>query len=339
DYQRGGTDEEEGGDQVYNTFEGDGGPSVGGFMNQLLYAIKFRDPNIVISDYLNEESQILYDRDPQQRVREVAPFLSLDSQMYPAVVDEELVWVVDGYTTTDRYPYSRTLDLDTVINDSQTSPGETTQHRVGEANYMRNGVKATVNAFDGSVDLYAWDTEDPILQAWSEVFPDALSDVEDVSSDLMQHMRYPADLFKAQRELMATYHVTDADAFFGQQDFWQVPPDPTVPAPTNPDGTTGEQAPQPPMYLTMQMPDADSPRFMLSSSFIPSEGQNVLTGYLAVDSETGNQSGNPADSFGDMTLLVLPASNPVNGPGQVQATFNAEPNVSQALNLLKSGNS
>ncbi|MGO1285677.1 MAG: UPF0182 family protein, partial [Brachybacterium sp.] len=102
---------------------------------------------------------------------------------------------------------------------------------------------------------------------------------------------------------------------------------------------TGEQAPQPPMYLTMQMPDAEDPRFMLSSSFIPSEGQNVLTGYLAVDSETGNTEGNPADTFGDMTLLVLPSSNPVNGPGQVQATFNAEPNVSQALNLLKSGNS
>ena len=204
---------------------------------------------------------------------------------------------------------------------------------------MRNSVKATVSAFDGSVTLYTWDTEDPILKSWSEVFPDALQPASEISGELMSHLRYPADYFKAQRKILATYHVTDADDFFTQQDFWQVPPDPTVPAPTNPDGTTGEQAPQPPMYLTMQMPDADSPRFMLSSSFIPSEGQNVLTGYLAVDSETGNQSGNPADSFGDMTLLVLPASNPVNGPGQVQATFNAEPNVSQALNLLKSGNS
>ncbi|MGO1407394.1 MAG: UPF0182 family protein, partial [Brachybacterium sp.] len=161
----------------------------------------------------------------------------------------------------------------------------------------------------------------------------------DISGELMSHLRYPADFFKAQREILSTYHVTDADDFFTQQDFWQVPPDPTVPAPTNPDGTTGDQAPQPPMYLTMQMPQDESPRFMVSSSFIPSEGQNVLTGYLAVDSETGDQSGNPADTFGDMTLMVLPSSNPVNGPGQVQATFNAEPNVSQALNLLKGGNS
>jgi hypothetical protein len=189
------------------------------------------------------------------------------------------------------------------------------------------------------VTLYTWDTEDPILKAWSEVFPEALQPASEISGDMMSHLRYPADYFKAQREILSTYHVTDADDFFTQQDFWQVPPDPTVPAPTNPDGSAGQQAAQPPMYLTMQMPDAESPRFMLSSSFIPSEGQNVLTGYLAVDSETGSETGNPAETYGDMTLLVLPASNPVNGPGQVQATFNAEPNVSQALNLLKSGNS
>ncbi|MFC7376869.1 UPF0182 family protein [Brachybacterium sp. GCM10030267] len=338
DYQSG-TDDEEGGDQVYNTFQGDGGPSVGGFFNQLLYSIKFRDPNILISGYLNEESQILYDRDPQERVRQVAPFLSLDSQMYPAVVDGEMVWVIDGYTTTDEYPYSQSAELDGVVDDSQTNPNETAAARDREANYMRNGVKATVNAFDGSVTLYSWDTEDPILKAWSEVFPDALQPASEISGELMSHLRYPADYFKAQREMLSKYHVTDADDFFGQQDFWQVSPDPTVPAPENPDGSSGEQPAQPPMYLSMQMPNADEPRFTLSSSYIPTEGQNVLTGYLAVDSETGSTEGNPADSYGDKTLLVLPASNPVNGPGQVQATFNAEPNVSQALNLLKSGNS
>ncbi|WP_010534978.1 UPF0182 family protein [Brachybacterium squillarum] len=338
DYQAG-TDGEEGGEQVNNTFQGDGGPSVGNFFNKLLYAIKFRDPNILISDYVNEESQILYDRDPQERVRQVAPFLSLDSQMYPAVVDDQLVWVIDGYTTSDRYPYSRTMDLDEVVTDSQTDPGESAGQRVASANYMRNGVKATVNAFDGSVNLYSWDTEDPVLKSWEEAFPGALQPASEISSELMSHLRYPADYFKAQRQMLATYHVTDADAFFGQQDFWQVPPDPTQPAPENADGTTGEQDAQPPMYLTMQMPDMDSPRFTLSSSYIPAEGQNVLTGFLAVDSETGSESGNPAESYGDMQLLVLPASNPVNGPGQVQATFNSEPNVSQALNLLQSGNS
>ena len=337
DYQQGSTDDEQGGEQVYNTFQGDGGPAVGSFFNQLLYAIKFRDPNIVISNYLNEESQILYDRDPQERVREVAPFLSLDSQMYPAVVDEQMVWVVDGYTTTTEYPYAQSVDLEQTVNDSQTDPNASASNRQRSANYMRNSVKATVNAFDGSVTLYTWDTEDPILKSWAEVFPDALQPASEISGELMSHLRYPADYFKAQRQILSTYHVTDADDFFTQQDFWQVPPDPTVPAPTNPDGSAGQQAPQPPMYLTMQMPDEEQPRFTLSSSFIPSEGQNVLTGFLAVDSETGSTEGNPADSYGDMTLLRLPTSNPVNGPGQVQATFNAEPNVSQALNLLQQG--
>ena len=339
DYQTGTGEDGDAGAQVNTTFDGDGGPNVGNPFNRLLYAIKFRDPNIVISNYVNSESQILYDRDPQQRVREVAPFLSLDSQIYPAVVDEKLVWVVDGFTSTDRYPYSRTADMNQVVTDSQTKAGDAANHRVAQANYLRNGVKATVDAFDGSVTLYAWDTEDPILAAWQEVFPQALKPASEISSELMSHLRYPADLFKAQREMLATYHVTDADEFFGQQDFWQVPPDPRLSASRNADGTTQQQPPQPPMYLTMQVPGMDDPRFTLSSSFIPAQGQNVLTGFLAVDSETGNEAGNPAKNYGQLSLLVLPASNPVNGPGQVQATFNSEPNVSRALNLLKSGNS
>lgn len=333
------SDGEEGGAQRNNTFSGDGGPSLGNWFHRLLFAIKFRDPNILISSYVNEESQILYDRDPQQRVRQVAPFLSLDSQMYPAVVNDRLVWVVDGYTTTDRYPYSHSTDLDAVINDSQTDPADSAANRVREANYLRNGVKATVDAFDGSVTLYAWDTEDPILKSWQEVFPDALRPVTEIDGETMSHLRYPADMFKAQREILATYHVKSADEFYGRQDFWQVPPDPTAEVQANPDGTAGEQPPQPPTYLTLQMPGQEEPRFTLSSSYIPARGQNVMTGYLAVDSETGSASGNPAETYGDLTLLVLPSTNPVNGPGQVQATFNSEPNVSRALNLLKSGNS
>lgn len=328
-----------GGAQVNNTFQGDGGPDVGNWMNRLLYAVKFRDPNIVISSYVNQDSQILYDRDPQERIREVAPFLSLDSQMYPAVVDGRLKWVVDGYTTSDRYPYSRAADLDTVVFDSQTDPAQSTSHRVDSANYLRNGVKATVDAFDGSVELYAWDTEDPVLKAWQSVFPKAIRPASEISGELMSHLRYPADQFKVQREMLATYHVKQASEFFGQQDFWQVPPDPIRSAPKNADGTAGQQPPQPPMYLTMQVPGMDDPRFTISSSYIPQQGQNVLTGFLAVDSETGSTPGRPAKGFGDLTLLVLPASNPVNGPGQVQASFNSEPNVSKALNLLKSGNS
>ena len=339
DYQTGTGQEGDTGSQVNNTFSGDGGPNVGNWFNRILYAIKFRDPNIVISNYVNSHSQILYDRDPQDRVREVAPFLSLDAQMYPAVVDGRLVWVVDGYTTTDRYPYSRMASMDDIVADSQTRANTAAQHRVRQANYLRNGVKATVDAFDGSVTLYAWDTEDPILKAWQEVFPDAIRPASEISADLMGHLRYPADLFKAQRHMLGRYHITDAVEFFGQQDFWQVSPDPTAEVAPGADGSKPQQPPQPPMYLTMEVPGMEKPRFSLSSSYIPERGQNVLTGFLAVDSESGRSKGNPADSFGQMTLLVLPATNPVNGPGQVQNTFNTEPSVSRALNLLKSGNS
>jgi uncharacterized membrane protein (UPF0182 family) len=342
DYQTG-TDAENEGAQHNNTFEGDGGPKIGGFVNRLLYAIKFRDPNILISSYVNENSQILYDRQPQDRVREVAPFLDLDSEMYPAVVDGELVWVIDGYTSSDAYPYATSQNLDNATVDSKTADEDATNNYGDQqANYMRNAVKATVNASDGSVDLYTWDTDDPVLKSWQEVFPNSLKPASEISGDLMSHLRYPADYFKAQREILATYHVTDADEYYGQQDFWQVSPDPTAQATQNADGSSGSQPPQPPYYLTMQMPEEKSPRFTLSSNYIPSQGQsgqNVMTGLLAVDSETGDEAGNPAETYGKMNLLVLPTTNPVNGPGQVQATFNAEPNVSQALNLLKSGNS
>ncbi|MCS6710946.1 UPF0182 family protein [Brachybacterium sp. EF45031] len=325
--------------QQYNTFTGDGGPSIGNPLNRLLYAVKFRDINILISSYVNEESQILYDRDPQDRVRAVAPFLELDSAVQPAVVDGRLVWVIDGYTATDRYPYSRTLDMRQTATDSVTSSQELGFRGTGRVNYLRNGVKATVDAFDGSVTLYAWDTEDPILRAWQETFPQALRPAQEIDGALMSHLRYPQDMFKAQREILGRYHVTDPDEFFGQQDFWQVSEDPTQQAAAAQDGQQTPQPAQPPYYLTMQMPGQDTPRFSLSTSYIPARGQQVLTGMLVADSETGNASGNPADTYGDLTLLVLPSTNPVPGPRQVQASFNAEPNVSRALNLLKSGNS
>ncbi|MGP9693320.1 UPF0182 family membrane protein [Brachybacterium sp. AOP25-B2-12] len=338
DYQSG-TDENSEGTQRTNTFSGDGGPSIGNPIMRFLYAVKFRDPNIVISDYVNDKSQILYDRDPRQRVNAVAPFLSLDSGMYPAVVDGRLVWVVDGYTSTDRYPYAQSVDLDAAVEDSQTNPGDSAGSRVRDTNYLRNGVKATVDAYDGSVKLYAWDTDDPILKAWQQAFPGSIQDTPEISGDLMSHLRYPEDLFKSQRTLLAKYHVTNPDEFFGQQDFWQIPVDPTRAPTENGAGAEPTRKKQPPYYLSMQMPGQDSPRFSLSSSYTPADGQDVLSGFLAVDSETGDQAGNPAKSYGQLKLLNLPASNPVNGPGQVQATFNSDSNVSRALNLLKSGNS
>lgn len=334
DYQSG-TQGDDQGRQVSNTYEGNGGPSVGSLLNRFLYAVKFREPNILISNYVNSQSQILYDRDPQQRVHAVAPFLSLDTEMYPAVVDERLVWVIDGYSTSDRYPYSQGLDFDQAVTDSKVNGNQTSQLRARDINYLRNSVKATVDAFDGTVTLYAWDTEEPILKSWQKAFPGAVKPVSEISGQLMSHLRYPADYFKVQRSILGKYHVTDSDEFYVGQDFWQTTPEPTLAA-----SAENQSAPlQSPFYLSMQMPDQASPRFSMSSSYVPESGQDVLTGYLAVDSETGSEAGNPAESYGKLSLLVLPSSNPVSAPRQVQNTFNTNPSVSRELNLLRTGNS
>lgn len=320
--------------QVNYTFEGEGGPSIGSPWVKLLYALKFGSQQILFSDRVTSESQILYDRDPQLRVSKVAPFLTLDGRTYPAVVDGQVVWVVDAYTVTNQYPYSARESLDQVTTDSLTATGAggvVTAQLPQRINYIRNSVKAVVNAYDGTVTLYAWDTEDPILQAWDNVFPGKIRPVSEVSGDLMSHLRYPEDLFKVQRQLLTQYHVTDAASFYSGQDFWRSPNDPTSTVPV----------PQPPYYLTLKMPTQDEPTFSLTSTFIPGGegGRNILTGFLAVDAEAGSTPGQPREDYGQLRLLQLRRDITVPGPGQVQNNFNSDPTVSQSLNLLRQGDS
>ncbi|MEK8225416.1 UPF0182 family protein [Oerskovia sp. M15] len=204
-------------------------PSVGSFGNKLLYALKFGSEQILFSDRVTEESQILYDRSPRDRVAKVAPYLTLDGKVYPAVVDGRVKWIVDGYTTTNSYPYSASRPLDEATQDTLTATSQSVAALAPQqVNYIRNSVKATVDAYDGSVDLYAWDTEDPILKAWDNVFPTSLQPISEISGDLMSHLRYPEDMFKVQRSLLTSYHVDDAREFFSGQDFWNVPRDPTA---------------------------------------------------------------------------------------------------------------
>ncbi|QGQ18798.1 UPF0182 family protein [Cellulomonas sp. JZ18] len=309
------------------------GPSVGNVWHKLLYALKFGDEQILFSERVNEHSQILYDRDPRDRVAKVAPYLDLDGRVYPAVVDGRVKWIVDGYTTSDQYPYAATRSLQEATTDSLTERAATVEALLPkQVNYIRNSVKATVDAFDGSVDLYAWDTEDPVLQAWAQVFPTSLQPLEDISGDLMSHLRYPEDLFKVQRALLGQYHVTDAGQFFSGNDFWQSPADPTA---------SNAEVAQPPYYLTLQMPGTDEATFSLMSTFIPSgaNARNVLTGYLAVDADAGSTPGEIAEGYGTLRLLELPRDSTVPGPGQASANFTADPVVSNELNILARGDS
>ncbi|GAA1948758.1 UPF0182 family protein [Agromyces allii] len=328
DYPAGGENDE----QTQTTFTGDGGPKLDNVFTKLVYALKFQSEQIFLSDAVNTSSQILYDRDPIERVRKAAPYLTPDSDAYPSVVDGRVVWIVDAYTLTDQYPYSNKVSMSEAIADSETLPQTLP---FDEVNYIRNSVKATVDAYDGSVTLYAWDDEDPILKTWQKVFPTTVKPMSEMSGELMTHVRYPADLFKMQRAVLGRYHVTDAGAFYSREDAWTTPKEPTEPANTT--------LLQPPYYLTMQMPGQDAPSYSLYTTFIPEasgdQSRNVLRGYLAVDADAGSTDGKRAEGYGKLRLLTLPEDDNVPGPGQVQATFNSDPTVSQSLNLLKQGQS
>jgi uncharacterized membrane protein (UPF0182 family) len=300
-------------------------------LTRLAYAIKFQSEQILLSDAVNNKSQILYNRNPIDRVKAVAPYLTLDSDAYPAIVDGKVQWIIDGYTTSSSYPYSRAENFSQSIADTSTSSA----FNRGSINYIRNSVKATVDAYSGAVKLYAWDTKDPILATWSKVYPGTLHPISEMSAQLMSHVRYPADLFKMQRAILGSYHVTDSGSFYSQQDAWMTPNDP-VGVTTTSTGTL-----QPPYYLSMQVPGTDAPSFSIYSTFIPKStgesSRNVLRGYLVADSDAGAVAGKVSPNYGKLRLLTLPKALNVPGPGLVQNNFNADSEVSRLLNILRQG--
>ncbi|TAL44582.1 MAG: UPF0182 family protein, partial [Salinibacterium sp.] len=305
------------------TFKGNGGPVLDNVFKKLIYAIKFQSEQIVLSDAVTDQSQILYERNPKDRVAKVAPYLTLDSDAYPAIVNGKIVWIIDGYTTGTNYPYSKVEQLSNAIADTYTDPP---QIAVDDVNYVRNSVKATVDAYDGSVKLYAWDAKDPVLKTWEKIYPSTVLPMSKMSAGLLKHVRYPADLFKMQRAILGSYHVTDPGSFYSSDDQWVTPKDPVAPA-TN-------QPLQPPYYLTMQVPGTKKPSFTLYSTFIPNasgkQSRDVLTGYLAADSDAG-------PNYGKLTLLTLPKQDTVPGPGQAENNFNTDTEVANQLALLQKG--
>ena len=296
--------------QQNNTYSAKGGVNIGSFARKVAYAIKYREIKIVLSNTVNPDSRLLDHRTPRERVERVAPWLTLDGNTYPAVVNGRVQWIIDGYTTSADYPYSRLQQINNATADSLTARTTSIQAlRDAQVNYIRNSVKATVDAYDGSVRLYAWDNQDPLLKAWSKAFGGTVRPISEISGDLMTHLRYPEDLFKVQRSLMAKYHVTDAGAFYGGQDFWAVPDDPTQEQQT---------VDQPPYYLSIAMPGQPSPSFSLTTTFKPQGNRPVLAGFMAVDANAGDQTGKRSAGYGALRLLELPRDTTVKGPGQVQ---------------------
>jgi uncharacterized membrane protein (UPF0182 family) len=307
------------------TYSGSGGVPIGGLFNKLLFATKYQEQRILLSDLINKDSKILYNRSPRDRVAKVAPWLTLDGDPYPSIVDGKIMWIIDGYTTSSQYPYSQSTTLaDSTTDALTTNSSSITAQGNQKVNYIRNSVKATVDAYNGTVTLYEWDQKDPILKSWMKAFPGTVKAKSTISKGLMEHLRYPEDLFRVQRDVLSSYHVQTADAFYGGQDFWRVPRDPS---------TFGANAgAQPPYYLTMELPGAKSPAFSLTTPFVPRGSRENLSAFAVVNST-------PGPEYGKMTVLQLPRSTNIVGPSQIASNFEAKPEVANALSLLRQGGS
>ncbi|MEV6289290.1 UPF0182 family protein [Streptomyces sp. NPDC051896] len=306
------------------SYTGKSGVNLDNPVNRAAYAVAFNEPQILYSGAIGKGSRILYNRTPKERVEAVAPWLTIDGDAYPAVVDGRIQWIVDAYTTSNGFPYSSRTTLGDTTADSLTA---TNNNRAvvaqqNQVNYIRNSVKATVDAYTGQVRLYQWDTQDPVLKTWMKAFPDTVQPRTAISADLMAHLRYPQDLFKVQRELLSRYHVTDAQTFLSGSEVWQVPDDPT-----NDSGSA-----VPPYYLSMKMPDQSSQAFSLTTTFTPN-GRDNLSAFMAVDSDP--RSGD----YGKIRILKLPTSTTIDGPKQVQSKFNSEQDIAETISLLSRGHS
>lgn len=305
------------GEKSYS-YRGTSGVSLANPVNRAAYAVAFGEPQILYSGAIGDGSRILYNRTPKERVESVAPWLTIDGDAYPAVIDGRIKWIVDAYTTSNGYPYASRTTLGDSTADSLTDGQRAVVAQQNQVNYIRNSVKATVDAYDGSVKLYQWDDKDPVLKTWMKSFPGTVQKKSAISPSLREHLRYPQDLFKVQRQLLTTYHVTDPGTFYTGSERWQIPNDPTT--------KSGNAVP--PYYLSMKMPDQKDRTFSLTTSFTPNKRDN-LGAFMAVDANA------TSPDYGKLRLLKLPSQTPVPGPQLVQSKFNSDPSIANELNILK----
>ena len=295
------------------TYTGSGGIPIGNWINRLAFAARYTERNILFSGAIGAESKILFNRDPASRVEAVAPWLTTDDNPYPTVVDGRITWIVDAYTTLANYPYSQPGALS-----EPTLTVSGTPRPAPEISYVRNSVKATVDAYDGTVNLYQLG-DDPVLDAWMNVFPGTVKLESDISPDLRAHFRYPEDLFRIQRDRLAKYHVNDPREFFTNNAFWSVPSDPSA------DEVTG----QPPYYVTVGDQETAQPSFRLTSAMV-GFNREFLSAYISVLSD-------PED-FGKFQILRLPTDTQTQGPQQTQNSMISDTRVASERTLLERSN-
>jgi uncharacterized membrane protein (UPF0182 family) len=322
---------------AFTTYQGNGGIPIGSTVRRLLFAIRMHDPNIFFSSELNSASQLLTVRDPRARVAKVAPWLTLDGDVYPAVVNGHIEWIVDGYTTSAKYPDSQLVNLRSATRTTLTVNGASIAQPSTKVNYLQNSVKAVVDAYSGKVTLYAWNQTqqpDPLLEAWESVYPGLVQPQSDIPSALLSQLRYPTDLFNVQRYLLTKYHVSQPASFYSGNDFWTVPTDPTVAAANTINATSTSGVSSPPLpskYIAMSPTGFGSQQYTLSSPMVTLNGQQ-LAAFVSVDAQ-------PGPDYGKFTVLDFPSSSAGESPAQVQNDIESDTDITEALTLQRGGNS
>ncbi len=326
---------------VETSYDGEDGVAVGSFLRRLAFGLRFAEPNMVLSRLLGDESRVLFRRQVRDRVSAVAPFLKLDHDAYPVVADGRVQWVVDAYTTSDMVPYSERVDLGPLTAAEQRRlvalTGETGATVVeersielpgieGRANYIRNSVKAVVDAYDGTVRLYVVDPADPMIAAWRSAFPAAFTDVGEASEDLRAHFRYPEDMFRVQAAVYRDYHIPGPDEFYTKEDAWRLPTDPSYQR-NQPEGSSPAPRTLRPLYQLLRLPGETEEEFALLQPYTPrGENRQNLIAYLAASSDP--------DNYGQLRTFLMPPGETVFGPEQVQARIDQDEIISAELSLL-----
>jgi hypothetical protein len=281
-----------GDENAETSYAGAGGVPIGSGLRRAAFALRFSAPQILFSAYIRDDSRALYRRSLAERLAALAPWLALDRDPYPAVIDGRIVWIVDGYTYSDRYPYAQ---------------------RYGGINYIRNSVKVTIDAYDGTTTLYAFDPADPLLAAWRALYPGLVKDPGEIPASVAAHFRYPEDLFRLQAEVYKTYHMRDPKVFYNKEDQWALP------------GESAEGGePMDPFYVLMRLPGEERESFMLMVPFTPRTKDNMI-GWMAAKSDPGE--------YGRRVVYTFPKQRLVLGPEQVSARVNQDPVISQQLTL------
>ena len=309
------------------TYTGDGGVKIGGWFRQAMFALRFWDIDPLISGFVRDDSRVLYVRDIQERVQKLAPFLSFDSDPYTVISDGRVKYIIDAYTTTNRYPFGQRADTEQLPANSGLR---------GDFNYVRNSVKAVVDSFDGSVTLYQMDMDDPIVNAYRKAFSSLFTDGADMPEDLRKHIRYPADLFRVQTNMWSRYHLSDTQQFYEQAEGWAVAQDPggvTGPLATivvSEDGVQQSRRERriDPYYTLLQLPGEDERKFVIIRPYVPVSAEDTrreLAAFMVAVSDP--------EEYGRLVVYTTPDGD-VDGPALVNSKIQSDPGIAQRITLL-----